>query len=48
MLRTAVPETAIDEDCNASAREYDIGAHRSIGKGNRKVYAKPHTALMKG
>ena len=48
MLRTAVPEAAIDEDCNASAREYDIGPHRSIGEADRKIHAKPHATLMKG
>jgi hypothetical protein len=48
MLRTAVPEAAIDEDCNASAWEYDIGSHRSPRETDRKIYTKPHPAPMKG
>jgi hypothetical protein len=41
MLRTTVPEAAVDEHSHAFAREHDIGSHGSALKTDWKVLSEP-------
>jgi hypothetical protein len=41
VLRTAVPETAVDHDCNALPREGDIGAPAEAGEWVIDAESKP-------
>lgn len=46
MLRAAMPEAPVNEDGEASASEYDVGADGSVGSVKREIYAKAQASPM--